>query len=250
MRAPGTVLVVDDDAAVPDLLREALQRDGYSVIAADNAGDALDTVMNLWDRQPDAILLDVQLPTVGGQGFAELYRLLPVRQAPIILLSAPPGAPEVARQIQAQDVLSKPFDLDDLLNRVHRASLRQPTRAPPRGLRPELGSLGEPPGARGRRLSPRRRRTAIPSPASSTSSVCSRKTSVCTLISWQASFSRARGSMCHVPGWKMIVVLPSVTNAAIRPASKPSMGTSGGATTTTVRSPLRGRTSGSGPCGG
>jgi CheY-like chemotaxis protein len=59
---------------------------------------------------------------VGGQGFAELYRLLPVPQAPIILISASPGAPEVARQIKAQDVLSKPFDLEDLLSRVQRAT--------------------------------------------------------------------------------------------------------------------------------
>ncbi len=125
VRSPGTVLVVDDDAAVLNLLQEALRDEGYSVIAADNAGDALDMLMTLWDRQPDAILLDVQLPTVGGQGFAELYRLLPVPQAPIILISASPSAPKVARQIQAQDVLSKPFDLEDLLSRLQRVTLGQ-----------------------------------------------------------------------------------------------------------------------------
>ena len=93
MRLPGTVLVVDDDAAVLDLLQEALRDEGYSVIAADNAGDALDTLMSLWDRQPDAILLDIQMPTVGGQGFAELYRLLPVPPGPDHPHVRPPRRP-------------------------------------------------------------------------------------------------------------------------------------------------------------
>jgi DNA-binding response OmpR family regulator len=46
-----------------------------------------------------------------------------VRHAPIILMSATPAAAEVAVRIQAQDMLIKPFDLDDLLKRLHRAIL-------------------------------------------------------------------------------------------------------------------------------
>jgi CheY-like chemotaxis protein len=124
VRAAGQVLVVDDDAAILEFLRQALQDQGYSVIAVETAGEALDTVMTLWDRQPDAILLDMQLPTVGGRGFAELYRLLPVRQAPILLMSASPGVAEVAAQIRASDVLLKPLALDDLLTRLHRATFQ------------------------------------------------------------------------------------------------------------------------------
>ena len=124
MRAAGQVLVVDDDAATLEFLRQALQDQGYSVIAVETAGEALDTVMTLWDRQPDAILLDMHLPAVDGRGFAELYRLLPVHQAPILLMSASPGVAEVAAQIRASDVLLKPLDLDDLLIRLQRATLQ------------------------------------------------------------------------------------------------------------------------------
>lgn len=123
MRAAGTVLVIDDDAAILEVLRQALHDEGYTVLPYDNAGDALDTLMALWDRQPDAILLDMQLPRVDGQGFAELYRLLPVRQAPIILMSALPSVAEAASQMAASDVVRKPFDLEDLLTRLHRATL-------------------------------------------------------------------------------------------------------------------------------
>lgn len=123
MRSAGQVVVVDDDVAILTFVKDALQDEGYSVIAVDNAGAALDALMSLWDRQPVAILLDVNLPQVDGKGFAELYRLLPVRQAPIILMSASDTLGAVASQIEAQDMLRKPFHLDDLLTRLHRAVL-------------------------------------------------------------------------------------------------------------------------------
>lgn len=123
MRSAGRVVVVDDDVAILDFVKEALQDEGYSVIAFDNVGAALDALMSMWDTQPDAILLDVQIPDVDGQGFAELYRLLPVRQAPIILMSGSDTVGDVASQIKAQDVLRKPFGLDELLTRLYRVTL-------------------------------------------------------------------------------------------------------------------------------
>jgi len=123
VRSAGQVVVVDDDVAILAFVKDALQDEGYSVIAADNVGAAVDTLMSLWDQQPAAILLDVNLPEVDGKGFAELYRLLPVRQAPIILMSASDTLSAVALQIEAKDMLRKPFDLDDLLIRLRRVAL-------------------------------------------------------------------------------------------------------------------------------
>src|SRR5262249_52939288 len=134
VRAAGQVLVVEDDVANLDFIRHALQRDGYSVIAADSAGGALDTVMNLWERQPDAILLDAQLSDAGGQDFAERYRLLPVPRAPIILLAAAAegaAAAEATGRIQAEHTLTKPFRVDDLLHRVHQLTLPPAPRRRP-----------------------------------------------------------------------------------------------------------------------
>jgi CheY-like chemotaxis protein len=72
--------------------------------------------------QPDAILLDLRLPAVDGRTFAELYRALPVRHAPLVLMSALPEAADVAPEIDARDVLRKPFELDELLERLRRAA--------------------------------------------------------------------------------------------------------------------------------
>ncbi len=118
MRSPGRVLVVDDDPAVRAFLRDALQAEGYAVELAPDAGEALDRLWAAWDAQPDVLLLDLLLPGVDGKTFATLYWALPVRHAPIVLMSAMPEGTDVGPQLDAHDVLRKPFDLDELLDRL------------------------------------------------------------------------------------------------------------------------------------
>src|ERR687886_1453164 len=120
MRVAGRVLLMDDDpeylAAVGDLLRD----EGYVVDVAASTGGALDLLWRDWDQQPDVILLDLHLPRFDGRSFAELYRLLPVPHAPVVLVT---GAAEAdPHAVGATDVLHKPFALDDLLARLHHAT--------------------------------------------------------------------------------------------------------------------------------
>jgi two-component system response regulator MprA len=121
MRSPGRVLVVDDDPAIRVFLRDALQAEGYAVEIAPDAGEALDRLWAAWDAQPDVLLLDLLLPGVDGKTFATLYWALPVRHAPIVLMSSMPEGTDVGPQLNAQDVLRKPFDLEELLNRLRQA---------------------------------------------------------------------------------------------------------------------------------
>ena len=86
------------------------------------AGTALDRLWAAWDAQPDVILLDLRLPAVDGKTFAELYRALPVRHAPLVLMSGLPEAAAVAPELGATAVLRKPFALDELLERLRRAA--------------------------------------------------------------------------------------------------------------------------------
>jgi two-component system response regulator MprA len=121
MRSPGRVLVVDDDPALRMFLRDALRAEGYAVETAPDAGEALDRLWAEWDNQPDVLLLDLLLPGVDGKTFATLYWALPVRHAPIVLMSALPEGTDVGPRLDAHDVLRKPFDLDELLARLHQA---------------------------------------------------------------------------------------------------------------------------------
>ena len=132
MRSPGRVLVVDDDPAIRVFLRDALQAEGYAVEMAPDAGEALDRLWAAWDAQPDVLLLDLLLPGVDGKTFATLYWALPVRHAPIVLMSAMPEGTDVGPQLDAHDVLRKPFDLDELFNRLRQAL--QPPAASRSGL--------------------------------------------------------------------------------------------------------------------
>jgi two-component system, OmpR family, KDP operon response regulator KdpE len=118
----GRVLVVGDEAAIGDVLREALRAGGYAVETAPDAGTALDVLWAAWDDQPDVLLLDLRGPAVGGRGFAALYRELPVRHAPIVLRSGPRHAEEAAAEAGAAAVLRKPVELDDLLEAVARCA--------------------------------------------------------------------------------------------------------------------------------
>ena len=94
----GRVLVVDDDEVVRDFVGAALRAEGYAVAAAPDAGAALDLLWAAWEDQPDVILLDLLLPAVDGRGFTGLYRELPVRHAPIVLMSAQDELERVAAE--------------------------------------------------------------------------------------------------------------------------------------------------------
>jgi CheY-like chemotaxis protein len=124
MRAAGQVLVVDDDPDTVRLVRALLAELGYAVMSALSVGAALDGLWQAWDQQPDVILLDLSLPLHDGQTFADLYALLPVPRAPIVLLTGAQAevVQQAAVRTQAVAVLHKPFSLDELLAALHLAT--------------------------------------------------------------------------------------------------------------------------------
>ena len=120
MREPdATILIVDDDAVIVDLLEELLSDEGYAVQSAYSLHDAATIIAN---AEPDVVLLDVQLPD--GSGFDLCARLQSDPKTvdlPILLLSAVgSGGKFVARglDVGGYDFLSKPFYNDELLARV------------------------------------------------------------------------------------------------------------------------------------
>src|SRR5215216_4944919 len=109
---------------VSDFLAEA----GYTVTSAANGSEALRT-MN--DHKPDAVVLDLMMPTLDATGFVELMRLNPrYARVPVVVVTAAYNAPEEAARLGAQACLSKPFELEELADTVARL-IGRPERPPP-----------------------------------------------------------------------------------------------------------------------
>jgi two-component system KDP operon response regulator KdpE len=118
--APIKVLVVDDEPPIRKLLRMGLSTQGYEVVEATNGKAALE----LAAQNPDVIILDLGLPDIQGH---ELLRMLRARNesVPIVVLSSrgDEAGKVQALDLGADDYVTKPFGMDELLARM-RAALR------------------------------------------------------------------------------------------------------------------------------
>jgi DNA-binding response OmpR family regulator len=115
------ILTVEDDADLLDILSYTLRRDGHDVIAARDGATAL----QLWRiRNPQLILLDVDLPKVDGWQICEQIRA--ESSTPIIMLTGLSSTNDVIRGLElgADDYMTKPFSPKELTSRV-RAVLRR-----------------------------------------------------------------------------------------------------------------------------
>jgi DNA-binding response OmpR family regulator len=117
----ATLLVVDDDAKIRELLRLYVEREGHRVAFAGDGAEALRTAGRV---KPDLVLLDVMLP--GLDGFEVCRRLRDESDVPIVLLTARSGDSDkvVGLDLGADDYVVKPFSPRELMARV-RAHLRR-----------------------------------------------------------------------------------------------------------------------------
>lgn len=116
MSLPVSVLAVDDDPSILDLMTDILTGEGYRVLSATNGAEAL-RVLDV-DR-PCLVLLDMRMPTLDGWGFAAGMRQRGLRY-PVVVVTAAENARAWAQEIGADGYLSKPFQLRDLLRTVER----------------------------------------------------------------------------------------------------------------------------------
>jgi len=117
------ILVVDDEPQLTRVLRTGLKSRGYDVLAAE---DGLNGFKIFKDWQPDLVITDLAMPNMDGLELCR--RLRAISQVPIIILSAK-GEERIkveALDIGADDFVTKPFGIDELLARL-RAALRRAT---------------------------------------------------------------------------------------------------------------------------
>lgn len=107
-----TILIIDDDVYIGDMLSEALGQEGYAVMRAYSGTEAL---LVLDSKRPDLILLDLMLPGLSGE------EILPkIKDIPVIVLSAKADAESKVNLLLggAQDYVTKPFNLNELAARI------------------------------------------------------------------------------------------------------------------------------------
>ena len=120
-----TILVVEDDEAIAELLRELLNDvPGWGAMVVHDAAAARAVFRHV---QVEMLVLDVNLPGISGLELLQLLRGDPEwRDPPVILVTAnprQPGVPEAVEHGQAIRVIAKPFDVDELIQTVHRAAI-------------------------------------------------------------------------------------------------------------------------------
>jgi CheY-like chemotaxis protein len=108
-----TVLVVEDDPELRELLRVALSTDGYLVAAVSNGRDALRHLRSTADTC--IIVLDLSLPVMDGREFrAAQLRDRSLAWIPVVLLSGGTEGARHARELAARSFVRKPLDVDEL----------------------------------------------------------------------------------------------------------------------------------------
>lgn len=136
---PTKILVIDDDAAVTDLLSLLLKSQGFDVAATNNSSEGLNMIR---ENQPDMVVLDLMMPEMDGWEVCKTVRTF--SQVPIIILSALNDPSMIASVLDAgaDDYLTKPTPsrvlvahINRLVNRTtgalkHNSALNEPFTKP------------------------------------------------------------------------------------------------------------------------
>jgi DNA-binding response OmpR family regulator len=127
-----SVLVVDDEPRLVDVLRMNLEVEGYRVL---DAGNGIEALARLKEDLPDLVVLDVMMPEMDG--FETLKRIREVSNVPVIMLTVRNEEIDRIRglEIGADDYLTKPFSPRELQTRIKALLRRTFTPAPPRKTR-------------------------------------------------------------------------------------------------------------------
>ena len=116
-----TILIVDDETTIVDMLVYNLQREGYEILTANDGEEAVKIAL---EQKPNLVLLDIMLPKMDG--LAVCKRIRQTLDMPIIMISAKDEEIDkiLGLELGADDYITKPFSVRELVARV-KANLRK-----------------------------------------------------------------------------------------------------------------------------
>ncbi len=122
----ATILIIDDDRLITELVRRHLTQEGFEVLVAHDGREGLRQV---YLHHPDLVLLDIMMPQMDG--WTVCQRIREVSNVPIIMLTAQGRQEDIVRGLEdgADDYIVKPFELPVLVARI-RANLRRAAMGP------------------------------------------------------------------------------------------------------------------------
>ena len=124
------VVVVEDDINIAELLRLYLEKDGFAVTVAH---DGVEGLRAAEEQKPDLVMLDIMLP--GMDGWQVCKRLRQTSNVPIIMLTAKGETEDKVQGLEmgADDYIVKPFEVKELLGRIHAVLRRTGEETPQQG---------------------------------------------------------------------------------------------------------------------
>lgn len=115
MNTQKKVMIADDDPGILDAVEAMLEFGGYQVSSTPNGATLLDIKENF----PDLLLLDIWMPGTDGRDVCKYLKAQErTKNMPIIMISASTELEKSAKEAGADDFLEKPFDMDELLQKI------------------------------------------------------------------------------------------------------------------------------------
>jgi DNA-binding response OmpR family regulator len=118
MKKQEKILVLDDDTDIWTMIKMMLEYKGYTVTVSERAEQAAEVLQN---DGVDLIIMDMLLSGVNGTDLCvELKKNSSTSHIPVIMISAHPNAKEICLEAGADEFISKPFDMQDILSKIDR----------------------------------------------------------------------------------------------------------------------------------
>lgn len=116
MQNSGKILVIDDDSDIGNMIKMLLEFKGYTVLVLESPESSKEI---LYDGTVNVVIMDMLLSGVNGTDIcADFKKDSNIAHLPVIMMSAHPDAKKICMEAGADDFFSKPFDLDELLDKV------------------------------------------------------------------------------------------------------------------------------------